>query len=178
MELIDLVNCYNFSISNNLTQVFNFPIWIPDCDSRSPVLLDSFLSSDASICSPMVFPPVENSDHVVVSVSTDVLEISNRLPCFSAWLMTILVLIQMVFVIIWEMFHRRTVLDSPHFNLQDVPWEDIFGLSASAAASEFCAWFMVGIKELHSNSWNLTFVNKLQFSLILRSFIFKASKNW
>ena len=30
--------------------------------------------------------------------------------------------------------------------------------------------------ELHSNSWNLTFVNKLQFPLILRSFVFKASK--
>ena len=50
------------------------------------------------------------------------------------------------------MFHRRTVLDSPRFNLQDVPWEDIFGPSASAAASESCEWFMVGIKELHSNS--------------------------
>ena len=31
----------------------------------------------------------------------------------------------------------------------------------------------VGFKgELHSNSWNLTFVNKLQFPLILRSFDF------
>ena len=37
--------------------------------------------------------------------------------------------------------------------------------------------FIVPIKgELHSNSWNLTFVNKLQFPLILRSFVFKASK--
>ena len=42
--------------------------------------------------------------------------------------MTILVLIGMVFVIIW-----------------DVPWEDIFKLSASAAASEFCGWVQVGI---------------------------------
>ena len=25
VELIDLVNCYNFSISDNLTQVVNFP---------------------------------------------------------------------------------------------------------------------------------------------------------
>ena len=32
--------------------------------------------------------------------------------------------------------------------------------------------------ELHSNSWNLTFANKLQFPLILWSFSFKASKNW
>ena len=31
--------CYNFSISNDLTQMFNFPAWIPDCDSHSPALL-------------------------------------------------------------------------------------------------------------------------------------------
>ena len=28
--------CYNFSISNDLTQMVNFPTWIPDCDSHSP----------------------------------------------------------------------------------------------------------------------------------------------
>ena len=31
----------------------NLPSWIPDCDSHSPALLDSFLSSDAIICSTM-----------------------------------------------------------------------------------------------------------------------------
>ena len=41
--------CYNFSISNDLTQIVNFPTRIPDCDSHSPALLDLFLSSDASI---------------------------------------------------------------------------------------------------------------------------------
>ena len=61
--------CYNFSISNNLTQIVNFSTWIPDCDSHSPALLDLFLSSDASICSTMAFPSLGNSDHVVVSVS-------------------------------------------------------------------------------------------------------------
>ena len=30
--------------------------------------------------------------------------------------------------------------------------------------------------ELHSNSWNLTFVNKLQFPLILESFALKHQK--
>ena len=49
----------------------NFPTWIPGCDSHSPALLDFFLSSDASICSTKVFPPLGNSDHVVVSVSID-----------------------------------------------------------------------------------------------------------
>ena len=42
--------------------------------------------------------------------------------------MTILVLIGMVFVII----------------LRDVPWEDIFKLGASSAASEFCERVQVG----------------------------------
>ena len=32
--------CYNFSISNDLTQIVNFPTQIPDCDSHSPALLD------------------------------------------------------------------------------------------------------------------------------------------
>ena len=41
--------CYYFSISNNLTQMVNFPTQIPDCDFHSPALLDLFLSSYASI---------------------------------------------------------------------------------------------------------------------------------
>ena len=56
--------CYNFSISNDLTQMVNFPTRIPDCDSHSPALLDLFISSDASICSSMAFPLLRNSDHV------------------------------------------------------------------------------------------------------------------
>ena len=59
------------SISNDLTQMVNFRTRIPDCDSHSPTLLDLFLSSDASICSTMAFPPLGNSDHVLVSVSID-----------------------------------------------------------------------------------------------------------
>ena len=41
----------SYLISNDLTQMVNFPTRIPDCDSHSPALLDFFLSSDASICS-------------------------------------------------------------------------------------------------------------------------------
>ena len=36
-------------------------------------------------------------------------------------------------------------LDGLYDHLSDVPWEDIFKLSASAAASEFCEWVHVGI---------------------------------
>ena len=43
--------CYNFSISNDLTQMVNFATRISECDSHSPALLGSFISSNASICS-------------------------------------------------------------------------------------------------------------------------------
>ena len=61
--------CYNFSISNNLLQMVNFPTWISNCDCNSPALSDLLISSDASICSTMVFPSLGNSDHVAVTVS-------------------------------------------------------------------------------------------------------------
>ena len=61
--------CYNFFISNELTQIVNFPPQISDCDSDSPALLDLFLFSDTIICSTVAFSPLGNFDHVVVSVS-------------------------------------------------------------------------------------------------------------
>ena len=64
-------HCYIFSISNDLTQMINFLILIPDCEAYNLALLDLFISSDASICSAMVFPPLGNSDHAVVSISVD-----------------------------------------------------------------------------------------------------------
>ena len=71
VELIDLVNFFiYFFISNDLTQMVNFPTRILDRGPHSLPLLDFFLSSDASICS-MSFPPLGNSDHVVVSISID-----------------------------------------------------------------------------------------------------------
>ena len=72
--------CHNFSVSNDLTQMVNFPTHNPDCDSRSPALLDLFLSFDSSTCFTMAFPPLENSD--IVSVSIDFLSNSNRMPLF------------------------------------------------------------------------------------------------
>ena len=58
----------------------NSPAWIPDCDSHSPAA--SLISSEASICSTMAFPPLGTFDHVVVSVSIDIPSISKRdAPC-------------------------------------------------------------------------------------------------
>ena len=128
VELIDLVNSYNFSISNDLTQVVNVPSRIPDCDSHSPALLDFFLSSDASICSAMAFPPLGNSDHFVVSVSINFLSNSQWDAPF--------------YRIAYD--YSRADWDCLRDHLRDVPSEDIFKLSASAV-SEFCEWVQVGI---------------------------------
>ena len=105
-----------------------FPTWIPDCDSHSPAALDLFLSSDTSICSTMAFPPLGNSDHVVVSVSID-------FPLNSQW---------------DDLFHH-TAYDYSHADwdglrdhFRDVSWEHIFKLGASAAAKEFCEWVQIG----------------------------------
>ena len=51
---------------------------IADCDSHSPAFLYFFLSSDASICTTMAFPPLGNSDHVVILVSIDFPSNSQR----------------------------------------------------------------------------------------------------
>ena len=58
--------CYNFSISNELTQMVNFLTRIPVCDSCSPAILDLFISSDSIICSIMDFPAPGHFDYVVV----------------------------------------------------------------------------------------------------------------
>ena len=106
----------------------NFSTWIPDCDSHSPALLDLFLSSDASICSTMAFPPLGNSDHVV-SVSIDFPSNSQQDALFHC------------------IAHDYSGADWDGLcdHLRDVPWEDIFKLGGSAAASEFCEWVQVGI---------------------------------
>ena len=121
--------CYNFSISIDLTQMVNFPTRIPDCDSHSPALLDLFLSSDASICSTMAYPPLGNSDHVVVSVSIDFPTNSQQDAPFHC--------------IAYD--YSCADWDGLRDHLRDVPWEDIFKLGASAAAREFSQWVQVGI---------------------------------
>ena len=99
----------------------NFPTRIPDCDSHSPALLDLFISSHASICSTKAFPPLGNSDHVV-SVSIDFPSNLQRDAQFHR--------------IAYEYSHADW--DGLRDRLRDVPWEDIFKISVSAAGSEVC----------------------------------------
>ena len=98
----------------------HFPTRIPNCDSHSPVLLDLFLSSDTSICSAMAFFPLGNSDHVGFSVSIDFSSNSQRDAPFHRL----------------AYGYSHADWDSLCDHLRDVPWEDIFKLGASAAASE------------------------------------------
>ena len=70
--------CFNFSISNNLTQMVNFPTWIPDCDFHSPGLFDLFLSCDASIYSTKTFTLLGNAAYAVVSLSIKFLSNSKQ----------------------------------------------------------------------------------------------------
>ena len=99
----------------------NFPTQIPDRDYHSPALLDLFISSNASICWTMAFHLLGNSDHVVVSVSID-------FPPSSQW-------DALFHLIAYD--YSLADWDGLCDHLRDVPWEDIFKLSASAAASEF-----------------------------------------
>ena len=126
MELIDLLN--SVIISNDLTQMVNFPTLIPDSDFHSHALLDLFFSSDASTCSTMVFPSLGNSGLVFVLVfhwlcaklKRECHISSHSLWLFSCWLG----------LLSWSF---------------DVPRVDIFKLGASAAASEFWEWVQVRV---------------------------------
>ena len=81
------------------------------------------------ICSTMAFPPLGNSDHVVVSVSIDFPTNSQQDAPFHR--------------IAYD--YSRANWDGLPDYLRDVPWEDIFKLGASAAASEFSQCVQVGI---------------------------------
>ena len=72
----------------------------------------------------MAFPPWGSSDHVVVSVSIDFPSHSQQ-----------------------DVLFHRIVYDysCADWDGLHVPWDYIFKLSASAAASEFCEWLQVGI---------------------------------
>ena len=144
--------CYNFSISNDLTQIVNFPTRVPDCDSHTPALFA------------MAFPPLGNSDHVVVSVSIDFptnLQQDAPFHCIAY-------------------DYSRADWDGLCDHLRAVPWQDIFKLSASAAASEFCEWVQVGIDvyiphrkyqvKPHSSPW---FSDKCAAAIIHRNHFFR-----
>ena len=80
----------------------------------------------------MAFPPLGNSDHVVVSVSTDFPSNSQQ----------------------DALFHHIAYDYSCADYLRDVPCKGIFKVSASVAASAFCEWVQVGI-DVYSPNCNI-----------------------
>ena len=125
---------YNFSVSND--------------HSRSPALLDFFLSSDPSICSIVAFPPLGNSDCVVVSVSIDFYHIQKGMTHFIALLKTI-------------------------FHLRDVPWRISLN-SVLLLLVNFVSGFrleLMYISLIESIKSSLTHLHGFQLLLLLPHFI-------
>ena len=77
MELVELVIFATVFVSQ-MTSLR----WLISLFRSLTVTLTLLLSSDASICSTMDFPPLGNSDHVAVSVSIDFPSNSKGNPHF------------------------------------------------------------------------------------------------
>ena len=120
--------CYNFNISNDLTQMVNFPPWIHYCDSQSYssefiyffwcwYLFYNGFSSIGKFwsCCCLSFHWLSNKLKTRCSISSH----SYDYSC-ADW-------------------------DDLHDHLRDVPWDDIIKPSPSAATSEFCEWVQVEI---------------------------------
>ena len=66
--------------------------------------------------------------------------------------------------------YSRADWDGLRDHLRDVPWEDVFNLSASAAASEFCDWLrleLMYISLIVSIRTNLTHLHGSQQLVLL-----------
>ena len=70
-------------------------------------------------------------------------------------------------------FHRitydysRTYWDGLRDHLRDVPWENIFKLSASATTNEFCEWRLMYISLIKSIRSSLTHLHGFQLLVLL-----------
>ena len=106
----------------------HFPTKILDCDSHSTALLHLLISYDAGVCSTMDFPPLGNSEQVVVSVSIDFPSNSQQDAPFHCL----------------AYYYSCADQDGLCDHLRDLLWDDVFKLSASAGAREFCEWVQVG----------------------------------
>ena len=119
MELIDLENCYNFSISNDLTQMVNIPTPTLGYDS---LLFWIYFFLLTQVFALQWLSLHWESDNVVVSVSIDFpINLTQDAPFHC---------------IAYD--YSCTDWDGIHDYLRDVPGENIFKLSASTAGKEFC----------------------------------------
>ena len=122
------VQVHNFSISQSLTQVINFPTRFPDHGNSNPHLLDLFLTSNPSICNPSCISPLGNSDHAVVLIKISCLSRPTREAPFHRTLYS---------------YHRGD-WDSFRDHIRDIP-PSVFDLSAEDLAKEIISWIQTGI---------------------------------
>ena len=90
----------------------------------------------------MAFPPLGNSDHIVLSVSIDFPTNSQRDARYHRI----------------AYYYSRADWDGLRYHLRDGPWEDIFKLGTSAAASKFCEWVRVGVDPSWRVSCQVSFI--------------------
>ena len=114
--------CYNFSISKDLTQMVNFLTWILGCDSHSAALLDLFLLTLVFVLQWLYF-------HWEILIT-----LLSQFPLTSQ------ISQQDVLSHLIAFEYSRADWDDLCDHLKDVPWEDIFKLSASVGTSESCEW--------------------------------------
>ena len=126
------VRVRNFSITESLTQMVDFATRYPDNLAHTPSRLDlCFCSHPDEISSIVPRTPLGNSDHVV-------LQLSLKSPSAS---------------IHQSPYHRTSYTygcgdwDSFRNFLRDLPWEDVFSLSADSCATEIAEWLRIGIEE-------------------------------
>ena len=147
------VYCKNWlTYPDGLIGLVNFPTPIPNCVSQRPALLDFFLSSGTSIYSTMVFPPLGNSNHVVVLVCIDFPSNSQRnvsfqrisydcshadwdSPLTNSYHVVVSVSIDFPSNSPWDAPFHRIAYDYFRADWEDlrdhsrgIPWEDIFKL--------------------------------------------------
>ena len=119
---------YN-SISNDLTQMVNFPTQILDCDSQSCCFGFILFLLTLVFLLQWLFLSFGNSDHVVVPVSIDFPSNSKRDVPFHR--------------IVYD--YSRTDWDGLHDHLRDVPLEDIFKLVLLLLLVNFVSGFRLGL---------------------------------
>ena len=63
------IDCHNFAVSHDLTQIIDFPTRIPDVEHHFQYILDLFLSSTPELFQSFPNTPLGTSDHLVVTVN-------------------------------------------------------------------------------------------------------------
>ena len=110
---------YNFFISDDLTEIISFATGIPDCDSYSPAPLNLVVSPMLVFVLLWLFLQWGIVTLMLYQVLLSFHQTQNGISCLHDLLRDV----------------HGSYLDRCS---QELSWEDIFNLSVSAAACEFC----------------------------------------